>query len=88
MVMLPQQVNDVFAWEAVSTVSHLSLRNKLRESEKGDKRAVWSPLGEKSRLRREKQECGKEKKCAKDKGFSEGVFGTCKNGRRLQERKR
>lgn len=62
MVMLPQQVNDVFAWEDVSTVSHLSLRNKLRESEKGDKRAVWSPLGEKSRLRREKQECGIEGK--------------------------
>lgn len=62
MVMLPRQVNDVFAWEAVSTVSHLSLRNKLRESEKGDKRAVWSPLGEKSRVRREKQECGIEEK--------------------------
>lgn len=41
-------------------------------------------------IKGEKRESGvrHEKISAKDKGFSEGVFGTCKNGRRLQERKR
>lgn len=58
--MLPQQVNDVVAWEAVSTVSHLSLRNKLQKVQKREARGLrgllWGEIKvEKTGVRHEKK---------------------------------
>lgn len=62
MVMLPQQVNDAVAWEAVSTVSHLSLRNKLQKVQKREARGLRGLLWGEIKVEKRKTGVRHEKK--------------------------